>query len=115
MNIKQQSEIYIRLLTSRKRNPAKPSTLNSYNCYLRRWIVPEIGFIDLKDFENGAMKDFIVKLDESGLSPATIAGIQNCVKGIVSSAIDENGNELYGRKWNTEFIDAPPVIAKDQK
>ena len=31
------------------------------------------------------------------------------VKLIVASAIDENGEEIYPRKWNHEFIDLPEV------
>jgi len=35
------------------------------------------------------------------------------VKMVVASAINENGEELYPRKWNHEFLDLPEV--KNQK
>ena len=32
---------------------------------------------------------------------------------VLASAVDEQGDEIYPRKWNHEFIDLPEV--KDQK
>ena len=115
MNIQQQSELYLNQLTTRKRNPAKPSTLAAYRSYIHKWIVPNVGQYELTAFENGAMKELVGILSDHGLSPASIAGVQNCVKGIVSSAIDQNGNKLYERKWNADFIDAPQIDVKEQK
>jgi hypothetical protein len=37
----------------------------------------------------------------------------NIVKGVVASAIDEDGGQLFPRTWNEEYIDAP--IIKNQK
>ena len=34
------------------------------------------------------------------------------VKMVVASAVDEEGEEIYPRKWNHEFIDMP--IEEDQ-
>ena len=115
MNIQQQSELYLNQLTTRKRNPAKPSTLAAYKSYIHKWIVPNVGQYELTAFENGAMKELVGILSDHGLSAASIAGVQNCVKGIVSSAVDQNGNKLYERKWNADFIDAPQIDVKEQK
>lgn len=115
MNIRQQSESYLESLQSRRRNPIKPSTLKAYSSYLRTWIVPLVGAEDLATFENGAMRKFVAKLAQAGLAPATTVGVVNCLKGIVGSALDENGNETYPRKWNNEFTDLPLVVQRDQK
>jgi integrase len=61
------------------------------------------------------MKDFVSKLAHEGLAPSSIATISQLVKGIVASATDANGNCLYPRTWNTEFIDAPIVDPRSQK
>ena len=109
MLVKDQWEVYINWLETRKRNPAKGSTISAYRSYARTYILPELGKMELSKLENGAMKKFVAKLAEKNLSPATIAAVTNCVKGIVASAMDDNGNELFPRKWNSSFIDAPPV------
>jgi hypothetical protein len=38
----------------------------------------------------------------------------NIVKGVVASAINENGEELFPRKWNDEYIDAPVIASQNQ-
>jgi hypothetical protein len=46
------------------------------------------------------------------LAPSSIRDYTNIVKAVVASAIDENGEELFPRKWNEDYIDAP--IVKNQ-
>lgn len=113
--LKKQAEAYLKELAGRKRNPIKPATLSAYQSYINIWILPELGRMNLENVENGAMRDLVTKMAEKGLSASTIAGVTNCVKSIVSSANDKNGNELYPRKWNNDFIDAPIVDPKKQK
>jgi integrase len=48
----------------------------------------------------------------SSRSPASIRDYTAVVKAVVASAIDENGEEMFPRKWNEEYIDAP--IVRDQ-
>jgi hypothetical protein len=43
------------------------------------------------------------------LEPSSIPDYTNIVKGVVSSAINEDGEELFPRKWNEEYIDAPLI------
>jgi len=50
----------------------------------------------------------------SNLSAASIRDYTNIVKGIVASAINEDGEELFPRKWNEEYIDAPVVADQRQ-
>jgi integrase len=115
MTVNQQFEIYIEQIAARKRSPTKARTIDIYRSYWENWIRPQIGSIPVADVENGTMRKLVAHLAAAGLGPSTIAGIQQVVKGIVSSALDENGNELYPRKWNGEFIDAPIVDPKAQK
>lgn len=51
----------------------------------------------------------LVERMAASLSPASIRDYANIVKAVVASAIDENGEEKFPRKWNEEFIDAPLV------
>jgi integrase len=114
MTIETQYEIYLKQITSRKRNPVKGATLAAYRSYYRNWIHPNIGKLEVSAVENGTMKRLVATLAEAGLSPSTIGGVTNCVKSIVSSAVDDNGNELFPRRWNSDFIDAPIIDPKAQ-
>ena len=38
----------------------------------------------------------------------------NIVKSVVASAINENGEEIFPRKWNDEYIDAPMIDSQRQ-
>jgi len=109
MTIDEQFDIYLKEISTRKRAPAKGATIAAYQSYYRCWIQPQLGKLDLSAVENGVMRRFVATLAEAELSPSSIASITNCVKGIIGSAVDDNGNELYPRKWNSTWIDAPPV------
>jgi integrase len=53
-------------------------------------------------------------VDEAGLSAKTIRHYIGLVKLVLASAIDENGQELFPRKWNHEFLDIPSVENQHQ-
>ena len=44
----------------------------------------------------------------------TMTTYVNLVKLVVGSAIDENGEQLFPRKWNNEFIDLPVIENQKQ-
>jgi hypothetical protein len=52
---------------------------------------------------------------EAILSPAALAVFEQRRKGaVVASAINEKAEELFPRKWNEEFIDAPIIEKQNQ-
>jgi len=108
----EQSATFLERLASRKRQPVKPATLRAYRGYTTNWILPRLGDVDLHTFDNGAMKAFADSL--TGLGPKSTTEVVSLVKQIVSSAVDTNGNRLYPREWNNEFIDLPVVDKQKQ-
>jgi hypothetical protein len=48
------------------------------------------------------------------LAPSSIRDYVNVVKAVVASAIDENGEQLFARKWNAEYIDALLIGEQNQ-
>src|SRR5437016_13006567 len=50
----------------------------------------------------------------SHLAPSTVRDYSNIVKAVVASAINEEAEELFPRKWNEEFIDAPLIEKQNQ-
>jgi integrase len=104
-----QAPLFLPSLAQRKRKPCKPATLELWGSLVRTWIGPRIGSLPLESFGNRALKKFADSLCNEKLSPRTIREIAGLTKRIVASAIDENGDEKFPRKWKTEYLDLPQV------
>ncbi len=113
MTFKTQARKFLETLQTRQRRTARATTIRAYQSYLKTWILPQLGSIELASFENGALKAFVRTL--TPLKPATVVGIVGLVKAIMASAQDANGNQLYPRAWNNDFIDLPVVSPREQK
>ena len=60
------------------------------------------------------MRSLVAKMVEGGLSAKTIDTYSQVVKMVVASAVNDEGDEIYPRKWNHEFIDMPVVEEEKQ-
>jgi integrase len=114
MTFKAQAETFLSSIQNRRRNPARVATVKAYRSFLNVHILPLIGEKQLKDVENGTLKGLVVELAKAGLKPASITSIVSVVKQVVGSAVDENGNQLYPRKWNNDFLDLPVIKLGEQ-
>jgi integrase len=65
--------------------------------------------VPLSNVTNLALKELVSQMSESGFAAKTIGCYANVVKMVVASAIGPDGEEVYPRKWNHEFIDLPTV------
>jgi hypothetical protein len=97
VTVAEQSERFLAELANRKRRPVKPATLKVYDGFLRNWIVPTLGSMDLAAIDNGVMKKFVNFLVDRRLAPATINGAVTTLKMLVK------------REWNSTVIDAPAI------
>ena len=52
---------------------------------------------------------------EAGLSAQSIVTYSRVVKIVVASAVDKEGEQIYPRKWNHDFIGLPIVDPKKQR
>jgi hypothetical protein len=111
ITFRQQGEAWLKLLAARKRNPLEQTTIDTRRPALDKWIYPFFEGRLLAEVNNQAMKELVEKMALK-LSAATIRDYANIVKAVVASAIDENGEEKFPRKWNEDYIDAP--IVKNQ-
>lgn len=107
----QQAEWWLRYVQTRKRKPIKPHTATSWASHLA-WINPLLGDMPLTSVNNLAVKELVSKMAEAGFSPKTMHNYVQVVKMVVASAVNEQGEELYPRKWNHEFIDLPEIKAQ---
>jgi integrase len=108
MKLSEQSERFIRQIANRKRAPARLATLKTFQNRLDSVILPRLGEMDLKDIENGVVRQFIADISQE-LAPSTVTATLSLLKAVVASAVDENGNRTYNRTWNADFIDAPLI------
>jgi integrase len=109
-----QGRVYIDRLKTRNRRPIKPATVAAFEGYLRNHVVPSIGTTELESFKNGALKAFVQTLVDKKLSPKSIAEISAFTRSIVASVLDADGNQVYPRSWNQDFVDAPPIVGQRQ-
>jgi integrase len=114
VTFKEQAEKWFAEATARKRKPVAPSTIQFWRGVLDNWLKPNLGDIPLAQVNNGAAKRLVATMCERGLSPKTITSYSQVVKAVVASAVNEDGEELYPRKWNAEFIDLPIVDESKQ-
>ena len=114
MNFRDQSQVFLETLAARKRNPVKQSTLVCYRSRLENHILPAIRSVDLAAFGNGAMKELAQGLSDKGLKPKTILETITLVQQVIASAVNSDGDRLYPRDWNYEFLDLPPIIGQKQ-
>jgi integrase len=108
MKLSEQAERFIRQIANRKRAPARKATLKSFQNRLDSVILPRLGEMDLKDIENGVVRQFVADISLM-LAPTTITATLSLLKAVIASAVDENGNRTYNRTWNADFIDAPLI------
>jgi integrase len=113
ITFRQQGETWLQSLANRKRNPLEQTTIDTRRYALDKWIYPFFEGRLLTDISNRSVKELVEKMSAS-LSAASIRDYVNIVKGVVASAINEDGEELFPRKWNEEYIDAPLIDAQRQ-
>jgi len=109
VSFREQAEWWLVHMETRKRKPVKPATIRSWSHCLDKRIYRLIGDAPLSALTNRAMRDFVSALVAEGLSPNTIRIYVQTVKMIVASAVDENGEQIYPRKWNHDFMDMPEI------
>jgi integrase len=108
-----QSATFLNQLATRKSKPVAAATLATWRSFIRTWIVPRIGNVELATFENLQLKDFADSMHQSGAKPGLISDVVALVKRIIKSARDSQGKRLFVRDWDSEFIDLPEVPPPD--
>lgn len=114
ITFKEQAESWLKRVRDRKRKPVAPSTIEDWERTLNNWINPEIGDYPISDVNNSALKKLVAAMSRAALSPKTIENYLQVPKMVVASVIDDDGNQVYPRKWNHEFIDMPLVETSEQ-
>jgi integrase len=98
----------------RKQKPLKPAVSNNWRGVLKNHLLPLIGEIPLCDVGNRTLRSVVERLSKKGLSASTMQNILLVAKLTVASDVDDDGNQRNPRKWNSRYIDAPPVNSTEQ-
>jgi integrase len=109
VSFQQQAEWFMHHVQTRKRKPVKPATAKSWDNCIKKWLNPHLGQMSLTAVSNWALRELVAVMVNAKLSAKSIHNYVQLVKMVVASAVDEQGDELYPRKWNHEFIDLPEV------
>jgi integrase len=109
-----QAEKWIDSLSTRRRKPVKPATIWGWQHALDKWLLPNLGDMLLADVANAALKVLIEKMASAGLSAQSIINYTRVVKMVVASAVNDEGEEIYPRKWNHNFVGMPILKREEQ-
>jgi len=113
MTFRDQATRWIASLPTRRRRPVRPATLFGWQHALDRWILPNIGDKLLAEVSNGVLRGLIEKM-AAALSPKTIVNYVQVVKMVVASAVNDEGEQIYPRRWNHDFIGLP-IVEKEKQ
>jgi hypothetical protein len=111
---REQAKRWFYHVQNRRRKPVALSTLDLWKGCLNKSINLNIGDLPLSEINNSSLKLLVAKMVEGGLSPKSIDTHAQVVKMVVASAVNDEGEEIYPRKWNHEFIDMPVVEGERQ-
>jgi hypothetical protein len=110
---RKQAEWWLKHVQTRNRKPVASATASTCESCLDVWLNPHLGEIPLSSINNPEVKQLVANMVVADLSAKSINNYVQVVKMVVAFALNENGEELYPRKWNHEFLDLPEV--KNQK
>jgi integrase len=111
---REQVSYFLNHAMNRKRKPVKPATFQSWRNCADKWLNPNLGDFPLVSINNATVKTLVAKMHEARLSAKTITNYVGLIKLVVASALDKNGEQLFPRKWNHEFMDLPVVENQHQ-
>jgi integrase len=105
----QQAEWFLKHARTRNRKPVTDGTIGAWRAPLDKWLNPNIGDIPLSQLNNAVAKTLVAKMVEGGLAAKTTNDYFHLVKMVVASAVNDEGEHLFPRKWNSTHIDLPEV------
>jgi integrase len=108
----EQAEWFFNHVEQRKRSPVKPKTLETWRYTASKWLYPALGDLPLGTVSNATVKPLVGKMQEAGLSAKSIHSYIGLVKLVVASKVDGDGEQMFPRKWNHEFLDMPIVAGQ---
>jgi|HubBroStandDraft_2_1064218.scaffolds.fasta_scaffold00832_9 integrase len=114
VTFREQAKSFLSHSMNRKRSPVKPATSTTWQNCVDKWLNPNLGDLPLASVNNATVKTLVAKMHAAGLSPKTISNYVGLVKLVVASAVGDDGDEIFPRKWNHDFLDLPLIEKQHQ-
>ena len=102
-----------RIVSKKRRTKIKAATLANYESAVN-WLNTEIGEVLLADLKNEAGKKLVARMRVAKFSDKTMVNYFQVVRSVVGSAVSSEGEQIYARNWNFQFIGLPIVDEKKQ-
>jgi integrase len=102
-----------RIVSRKRRTQIKPATISSYETAVN-WLNERLGNLQIADIKNEAAKQLVLKMRAAELSEKTMANYFQALRAVVASAVSSEGEQLYPRNWNLQFIGLPVVDESKQ-
>ena len=108
---------YLEIWFNIHKRELKPNSINAYYRDINKYIVPNIGYLHLKEITPLTLKSFYYKLLDNGLAPKTIARVHSIINTALNFAVDEG--YLYDNPCRKAKPPSIPkykatVLSKDQ-
>jgi integrase len=111
----EQADWFIEHSQSRRRKPVAASTVATWASCIEKHLNPQIGNLPLAQINNGVAKNLVTHLVKQGLSDKSVVNYVGLMKMVIASAVNDEGEELFPRKWNHEFLELPIVDGNKQR
>jgi len=105
---------WLEQMRNRRRKPVKPATIAGWQHLLDKRLLPRLGSTAVGEIGNASLRTLVTSLTADGLSAKTICSYVAVVKMVIASAVNEEGEPLYPRTWNDDFIGLPIVKKSEQ-
>jgi integrase len=105
---------WLESMRNRRRKPVKPATIAGWEHLLEKRLHPRLGNTPVGEIGNAALRTLVAGMAAENLSAKTICAYVAVVKMVVASAVNEEGEAMYPRTWNDDFIGIPIVKKSEQ-
>lgn len=102
-----------RIVSRKDRAPIKAATVAGYESAVN-WLNGSLGSLPLADIKNAVAKQLILRMRAASFSDKTMVNYFQVVRTVVASAVSKEGEQLYPRNWNFQFIGLPIVDERKQ-
>jgi integrase len=101
-----------RVVSRKRRTQIKPATIAGYESAVK-WLNSFVGDTHLSEIKNDVAKQLMLQMRAS-LSDKTTVNYFQVVRSVVASAVSNEGEQLFPRNWNFQFIGLPIVDERKQ-
>ena len=100
---------------NRRGGPVAPKTFEFWRGAIDTWLNPHLGDLQLADIGNAQGKKLIEVMRAANRSSKTIVEYIRIMKAVVASTVDDEGEQLFPRQWNHDFMRLPIVDKAKQR